>query len=245
MVEKEKSIEELVAELDSIATIPEVFEQPKKEEPKEEKPKPKFPEMPNVTQPVIPPVIKPAEIVPLPEEPTVPLPPPPPQPNIELHRPSLDGLITKAIDRKKQQIDEEKEREKQQYENKFYDGLLALVESIASSSVNPAPILTQQVFQQLPSANVKDNSEAITLIDAQLIDPATKDKLSLLKVKRQLQGKPFTEEEVKAFSPVSQSTNDVNSKDIKLKRRSDWKIGLALFTVVTLVSLLVLLGLHL
>jgi hypothetical protein len=214
--EEGKPVEEYVRELDDLV-IPEepssqttqrledIIEPPIKNEKKKpiaivEPKKDPAPEVPKPTQKPVAPNIP---VIPV-EQPKIinqDLPPPPEDCEVPKY-PSLDGMITKAVERKKVEIFEKAKAEAEQFEARFYDGLVALVNSVANGSVIP---LSQNQSQQAlppPTIQVDPKDEELKEIKAQLKivnglieDPRVKNfdvlleqKTDLLKRKNNLLG---------------------------------------------------------
>jgi len=239
--EEGKPVEEYVRELDDLV-IPEepssqatqrledIIEPPIKNEKKKpivaavEPKKDPTPEVPKPTQKPVAPKIP---IIPsVPPNGEQPLPPPPlEEENNGSAFPSLDGLISKAVERQKEEIFKKAKSDADQFEQRFYNGLVALVESVASGSVVPLP---QQSVPQLPPPQppqeqlinmIHPSDEAlkeINGIDLKLMDEnyvGSPSKMALLSRKRFLQGRPLTDDDLKMYVPSS----PVNSKKLDSK----------------------------
>ena len=231
MVEKEKSVAELTAELDAIATIPEDFEDvkppviPKKPDQVLIKP-------PQQSSAPIPTVL-PTPSQPIKAEPAIQQEPVIQQPPIPKEHPSIDNMLEKIKANKFRKIDEEAAIKKMQAENGLYEGLEALIELAASGKVISAQSIPQQPLQ-VERVVVKNNSEAIAAIDVQLADETVKDKVALLRVKRQLQGQPFTHEDEVMFSTPIPTKKTVDIKQPTEKKEYSIKVALAAFALVAL-----------
>jgi hypothetical protein len=234
MVEKQKSIAELTAELDAIADIPVDFEQPTDVQ---VKPQPNPNNIIETVKPNLtaqsPPQIQ-IQVQPLqtnPVEATNPKEPAIEQPKLLVkERPSFDNMLERIKQKKFKQIEDEAVAKKTQAEDGLYDGLAALIE-LAANGKSFLPSISASVQQPEPvKVVVKDNSEAVRLIDLQLMDNRVQNKVVLLKLKRELQGQPFTTEDSVMYSESEAPLNQVRLKKavVKADKSYSGKTGLAI-----------------
>jgi hypothetical protein len=229
----EKTVAELKKELDGLAELSAIANdeptQPKPtvkvEETKVEKPKAPEPQPP----------IKP-EVSQQPQT---------PKPTVEQSRPSLDGIIQRAVDSQKQKVDEEAIKKKQQIEDKVFNGLIALIESVVTSSVNPVPVPLPQTPQQLPQPNVKGNTDAIQRINEKLADPDVTNKKSLYLLKMELLGESPDASIMALFEKEGLPLSSKLAKDEEEKKGVSVKGAVAAFFGTLGLSFLVYFGLTL
>jgi hypothetical protein len=238
--QEEKSVDEMVAELDALATIPEDFEKPKPVVKIEEPQQVTVEKTPVPIEKIVPSLESSYLNDPVIEQPIL----PPPPPIVTQPRPSIDDIIRKELDRKKQQIFDKAATDYINTENKFYDNLFAMIDSASNNASVPtqssSPIQIQPTQPQ-----VKDNSEAIRLIEAEILDPKTDSATlkSLYKMKQKLKGESIDEKLVNlqepsiTIKPVKQQT----TKNTDVPQKNSWKVGLAVFGLVTIATIAIIL----
>ena len=226
-----------------------------------------------VSPPITEPVSVPMQSQPLPSstisaQPQVPINEPlpvevQPKPSVASGRPSLDDIINRGLEKKKQQIFEKAKVDYENTENRFYDNLFAMIDSAANYSgpLQPVPTPPFPPMQQpsIPTPTiikevVKDNSEAIKLLDFEIakiqdviirspkgtnLEPLKFIEQSFKKQKATLQGIPYTEAPVTL--PQTNSNSATATKPALSKRQySFWKVGVPLIAVAMLGTLGVL-----
>ena len=214
--EEGKEVEDYLAELDKLTIEP-----PKKEkviiEPVIEQSVPKI--EPTVQHPSAP------QIIPEPKphvEPSTP-------PIQDDDRPSFDKIANTFLEKQYEQIDNEALEKKEQVRHAFNNRLSSLFLGLTDGSVSTPQAPQIQVAVPL----VKDNSDEIRWIDNQLFNDDIPNKLPLIKRKRQLEGKPLSQDDIAKFSPTV-SSKKVN--DEKPKKEYSVKVGLALFGLTALIT---------
>jgi hypothetical protein len=151
--------------------------------------------------------------------------------------PSLDKIVQYHLDQQKKTIDDEATLKKKNAESMLYQNLVYLV-NLAASGKSLQSQLTEQHSVSVPVL-VKDNSEAIRLINLEISDPTNKDVATLIKLKSKLQGVATEEqqpEEKKIIKP--DNSTPINSTTKKATGIST-KLGLALFALTIVVVIAV------
>ena len=207
---KEKTVAELAAELDAIASVPEDFEYAStvKDVPSNS-PAPKkvvfektmgnlsslLPKPPVVASPIQQ-LASPTPFVPVGlQQPENSAPPVPVQVESEVPL-SLDAALSKYLTEQNMLIDSEATEKKKALKERVYGKFTVIVDAVANNLPLPnqeAPLIVPPVVEVVFKEKivyVPSYEEVIKKIDVMLADPKGRGKKTLLRVKRELQGLP-------------------------------------------------------